>query len=294
MVPCTLRGCALSPSSHSFSSFPFQLQRKPRRSAASARAPRAWAARLSPSQTTRAPCIGTPPASRPARPSIPDLRRERLDTLRRSGSAGSRSQLLPDRASRLVYTTVSAPPDRQNGGSGEVHIGTFTTSNFGATVVQTIVPAVVIGTTVRVVSGGIDGDGLRDDRGFRCWGHGVGVEHAVRRDGKESEGTRVRDGRGSCPNGAAGPGRRRARAHGRCRPGCMGRFRSRCDADLTRRPARSASCARAAAGGEYWLLKGLVGVRGGIRWSTLGDVGHGVLRGFHGQVAEARCTSTVN
>src|SRR4029453_12586360 len=30
------------------------------------------------------------------------------------------------------FTTVSASPDRQNGGSGEVHIGTFTTSNFGA------------------------------------------------------------------------------------------------------------------------------------------------------------------
>ena len=55
------------------------------------------------------------------------------------------------------FTTVSVPPDRQNGGSGEVHIGTFTTSNYGATVVQTIVPAVVVGTTVRAVSAGIDG-----------------------------------------------------------------------------------------------------------------------------------------
>src|SRR5687768_569351 len=53
--------------------------------------------------------------------------------------------------------TVSDSPDRQNGGSGEVQLRTLTTTNFGVTVVQTVAPGVVVGTTARVVRGGIDG-----------------------------------------------------------------------------------------------------------------------------------------
>ena len=53
--------------------------------------------------------------------------------------------------------TVSGSPDRQNGGSGEVQVRTLTTTNFGVTVVQTIVPGLVIGTTARVVRGGLEG-----------------------------------------------------------------------------------------------------------------------------------------
>src|SRR5688500_15632893 len=43
--------------------------------------------------------------------------------------------------------TVSGSDDRQNGGSGEVQVRTLTTTNIGLTVVQTIVPGLLIGTT---------------------------------------------------------------------------------------------------------------------------------------------------
>ena len=46
--------------------------------------------------------------------------------------------------------TVSGSPDRQTGGSGEVQVRTLSTTNFGVTVVQTIVPGLVVGTTARV------------------------------------------------------------------------------------------------------------------------------------------------
>src|SRR5918993_1116337 len=49
--------------------------------------------------------------------------------------------------------TVSGSPDRQTGGSGEVQVRTFSTTNFGVTVVQSVAPALVIGTTARLVRG---------------------------------------------------------------------------------------------------------------------------------------------
>ena len=62
--------------------------------------------------------------------------------------------------------TVQASPDRQNGGSGRVQIRLLTTSNVGVTVVQTLVPNVVIGTTARLVRGGIEGFQTRTTADF--------------------------------------------------------------------------------------------------------------------------------
>lgn len=167
------------------------------------------------------------------------------------------------------FTTVSAPFDRQNGGSGEVHIGTLTTSNFGATVVQTIVPAVVVGTTVRAVSAGIDGADFGTTVDFdagamvSAWNMRFGVTGRNLREPEfEMEGGTVRMTRQVRVGAALVP---------RALPtGVHGPFSLALDADLTRTPGPSGELRRAAAGGEYWLLKGLIGVRGGIRWSTLG------------------------
>ena len=52
--------------------------------------------------------------------------------------------------------TAQASPDRQNGGSAKVEIHSVSTTNAGVTFVQTVVPGLVIGTTARLVTGGID------------------------------------------------------------------------------------------------------------------------------------------
>ena len=166
------------------------------------------------------------------------------------------------------FTTVSAPLDRQNGGSGEVHIGTFSTLNFGATVVQTIVPAVVIGTTVRGVSAEIDSVDLGTTVDFDAgamvsvWNMRFGVTGRNLREPEfEMDGGTVRMARQVRVGAALAP---------RSLPtGVHGPFSLAFDADLTRTPGPHGDLRRAAAGGEYWLLKGWVGIRGGIRWSTL-------------------------
>ena len=52
--------------------------------------------------------------------------------------------------------TVHRRLDRNNGGSGGVTPATLSTTNVGVTVVQTVVSGLVIGTTVRLVTGGIE------------------------------------------------------------------------------------------------------------------------------------------
>src|SRR5687768_8141985 len=60
--------------------------------------------------------------------------------------------------------TVQGLRDRENEGSEKVPAGVFETSNFGITLVQTVVQSVVIGTTLRLVRGGID-EGDQDTKG---------------------------------------------------------------------------------------------------------------------------------
>ena len=53
--------------------------------------------------------------------------------------------------------------------------------------------------------------------------------------------------------------------------GVHGPFTLAVDADITTTPSLLGDVRRAAAGGEYWLLTGRLGLRGGMRWSTRGD-----------------------
>ena len=53
--------------------------------------------------------------------------------------------------------------------------------------------------------------------------------------------------------------------------GVHGPFTLAIDADLTTTPDVRGDRRTAAAGGEYWLAKGFVGIRAGVRWSTLGS-----------------------
>jgi hypothetical protein len=172
--------------------------------------------------------------------------------------------------------TVSASPDRQNGGSGEVPVLTLTTTNFGVTFVQTVVPGLVLGTTARVVRGGIDSLNSSTDPGSRttvdldagamvsAWDLRFGLTARNLREPKfQTEGGMVRMNRQFRVGAALAP---------RALPtGVHGPFTLAIDADLTTTADVRGDRRTAAAGGEYWLAKGLVGVRAGVRWSTLGD-----------------------
>ena len=167
------------------------------------------------------------------------------------------------------FTTVSASPDRQNGGSGEVHMGTLRTSNFGATVVQTVAPGLVIGTTARVVRASAEGAGIGTtvdlDAGamVSAWDIRFGVTGRNLREPEfEGELGRVRMKRQFRVGAAIAP---------RSLPtGVHGPFSLAVDADLTSTPSPGGDRRRAAAGGEYWTLQGRLGVRAGVGWSTLG------------------------
>jgi hypothetical protein len=175
--------------------------------------------------------------------------------------------------------TVSDSPDRQSGGSGDVQVRTLTTTNFGVTVVQSIVPALVIGTTARVVRGGIRGSEGRTtidlDAGamVSVWDMRLGVTaRNLRSPDFPAQGGMVRMSRQVRVGAALVP---------RALPtGVHGPFSLAIDADLTTTPDARGDRRRAAAGGEYWLGKGLVGVRGGIRWSMLGDSRPALSGGF--------------
>ena len=164
--------------------------------------------------------------------------------------------------------TVHASPDRQNDGSGKVQIRTLATANYGATFVQTVVPGLVIGTTARVVRGGVDpfdsrttldldagalaslgnvrlgitGRNLRQPE-FDTDAGGVRVTRQVRAG--------VALAPRSLPDGVHGP------------------FSLAFDADLTRTSGPDGDLRMAAIGGEYWFAHGHLGARAGVGWNTV-------------------------
>jgi hypothetical protein len=176
--------------------------------------------------------------------------------------------------------TVSGSPDRQNEGSGEVQVRTLTTTNIGVTVVQTVVNGLVIGTTARVVRGGIEGFDTRTtvdlDAGamVSAWDVRFGVTARNLREPEFEGGAGMVKMRRQFRVGAA--------LTPRALPtGVHGPFTLAIDADLTRTPDLVAGDRRTmAAGGEYWMAKGLVGARGGVRWSTLGNSRRAFSGGF--------------
>ncbi|HUP40741.1 MAG TPA: conjugal transfer protein TraF [Vicinamibacterales bacterium] len=175
--------------------------------------------------------------------------------------------------------TVSGSPDRQTGGSGEVQVRTLATTNFGVTVVQTVVPGLVVGTTARVVRGGIEGFEGRTtvdlDAGamVSAWDLRLGLTARNLREPEfEVEGGMVRMTRQLRVGAALAP---------RALPtGVHGPFSLAIDADLTATPDVRGDRRTVAAGGEYWLGKGLVAARGGVHWSTLGDSRRALSAGF--------------
>jgi hypothetical protein len=181
--------------------------------------------------------------------------------------------------------TVSSSPDRQTGGSGEVPVRTLTTTNFGVTFVQTVVPGLVLGTTARVVRGGIDRlEPSTDPRSrttfdldagamMTAWDLRFGLTaRNLRQPEFETEGGMVRMNRQFRVGAALAP---------RSLPtGVHGPFTLAIDADLTTTADAIGDRRTAAAGGEYWLAKGRVGVRAGVTWSTLGDLAQAYSGGF--------------
>ena len=148
----------------------------------------------------------------------------------------------------------------------------------GVTVVQTIVPNVVIGTTARLVRGGIEGFRSRTTARLRCWGHGAGGERPSRNHRPEPQSARVskrRRGRSKM--------RRQVRAGAALAPrslpsGVHGPFSLAIDADLVKTPSATGDVRMAAIGGEYWIGQGRLGARGGVRWNTL-DTAHRAISG---------------
>ena len=183
------------------------------------------------------------------------------------------------------FPTVSGLPDRQNEGSGQVPTGVFTTTNFGVTVVQTVVPGLVIGTTARVVHGGIDElDPSTDSGSPRATSRGesrttfdldAGAMVSVWHMRFGVTGRNLRE-----PEFEGGGGMVRMQRHFRVGAalaprslptGVHGPFSVAIDADLTETPAVTGERRTAAAGGEYWLARGYVGLRTGVRWNTSGN-----------------------
>ena len=172
---------------------------------------------------------------------------------------------------RAGLPTVSPPLDRENEGPAKVPIRTFITSNFGATVVQTIVPGLVIGMTTRIVNGGVEASPSRTTVDFdagamvSAWDFRFGLTARNLREPEfeREDGSFVRVERQFRAGAALTP---------RSLPtGIHGPFTLAVDADITTTPSLLGEVRRAAAGGEYWLLTGRVGLRGGMRWSTRGD-----------------------
>jgi F plasmid transfer operon, TraF, protein len=179
----------------------------------------------------------------------------------------------------IRFITVSGPSDRQNGGSGEVPLRTLTTSNIGVTVVQTIVPSLVIGSTARVVHGGIEGFEGRTtvdlDAGamVSAWDMRFGLTARNLREPEFQFGEgHVRMKRQFRVGAALVPRSLPAGVHGP--------FSLAIDADLTTTPDIGGDRRTAAAGGEYWLANGRVGLRTGVRWSTLGNSDRAFSGGF--------------
>ena len=173
--------------------------------------------------------------------------------------------------------TVQASPDRQNGGSGRVQVRLLTTSNVGVTVVQTVVPNVVIGTTVRLVRGGIEGSPSRTTADLDAGAMVLAGNIRVAITGRNLKAPEY-----DAPDGAVRM-RRQVRAGAAFAPrslptGVHGPFSVAFDADLVTAPSAAGDVRMAAIGGEYWIARGRLGARAGVRWNAI-DTDHRAISG---------------
>jgi hypothetical protein len=166
------------------------------------------------------------------------------------------------------------------------------TDNFGATFVQSILPGLVVGTTVRLVSGkassglisaGTASDAF-DDRSDLP-GHtttdfdfdiGAMAAYGITRLGITARNLHEPDFEGALPTDPALRMSRQIRAGvavtpGRhaAAPGASTTFAF--DADLERVDNFAGSFRNVSVGAEQWLASHRIGVRGGLRISTIGD-----------------------
>ena len=131
-----------------------------RPSAASANAPRAWAAPSWPSPTTRARSTGTRLASR--WPVERDIRRSAHRGRRPTDGPSFFGAALPSLGvqllphSRYCSLRLAGRTDKRGIGRG-TDPSLSTTQNFGVTLDQTVVNGLVIGSTLRLVNGGFEG-----------------------------------------------------------------------------------------------------------------------------------------
>jgi hypothetical protein len=175
--------------------------------------------------------------------------------------------------------TVSASERRQNEGSGKVPIRSLATNNVGVTINQTVVNGLVIGSTIRLVRGGfehqpgrttldLDAGVMYSAKAFRAGLTARNLRQPRFDDelGPFSLDRQVRMGVAlaprSLPTGVHGP------------------LTLAFDADLTRNGGLAGERRDASIGGEYWLAEGRLGVRAGLRWSTLEGQDHGVSGGL--------------
>ena len=184
--------------------------------------------------------------------------------------------------------TVSGPEDRHNEGSESVPIRAFTTINVGATVVQSVVPWLVIGTTARLVRGSVDEGEIRSlvdfDAGVMVSGGPVRVGVTGRNLRQPEFDAHLRQGSGG-QAGSAVVLERQVRLGAALAPrslpaGVHGPWSLAADVELTTVRDAIGNRRLAALGGEYWLFAGRVGIRSGFRWNTAADSYHAVSVGF--------------
>ena len=169
--------------------------------------------------------------------------------------------------------TVQAPADRQNEGSGRCASVLSRPRMSASHSCKLLYLDVVIGTTARLVAAGVEGFETAR-RSTSTPGPWCRRACPIGLTARNSWSPNSRRG-GAGADEAPGPGRGGVRPAS-LPPASMGRFRWPFDADLTTTPASAGDARMAAVGGEYWLAQGLVGLRGGVRWSTL----DGLIRRF--------------
>jgi hypothetical protein len=166
--------------------------------------------------------------------------------------------------------TVSPPLDRQTEGSGVVDARFLTTTNFGVTVVQTLVSGLVIGATTRLMTGS-----LEPFQGTTTVDFDAGAMVSV---GSVRLGITGRNMREPEFESAADPlvMKRHFRFGAAVVPrrlptGVHGPFSLAFDIDLTAAAPANGRSRWSAVGAEYWLWQGRLGARAGVRWQTHGD-----------------------
>ncbi len=183
--------------------------------------------------------------------------------------------------------TVQASPDRQNGGSGRVQIRLLTTSNVGVTVVQTLVPHVVIGTTARLVTGGFEGSQSRTTGDFDAGAMVVAGNFRVGITGRN-----LRAPEFEAPEGQV-PVQRQVRLGAALAPrslptGIHGPFSLAFDADLVETPTAAGDVRMAAVGAEVPDRPGAGGCPRGFSLEHPGNESPGDLWRIDGSAASLR------